>query len=114
MATPRTTSTRLPAYVKPGPQFTATRADFPIIAKIAGRAVAMAAEAGVAYKHQDAMMDVEACHSNGCPLKLAELLAADDGSFGHDVFGIRRFLDRDTGKLTECFLPRFAQPAVAS
>ena len=60
------------------------------------------------YKHMDAMMDIEACHSNGCPLRLNELLATDDGNFGHDVFGIRRHLDRETGKLGGCFLPRFS------
>lgn len=114
MATHRTTSTRLPSFVKPGPQFNATRAEFPVIAKIAARAVLLARELEVEYSHQDALMDVEACHSNGCPLKLDELLAADDGNFGHDVFGIRRFIDRETGKLTGSFLPRFAQPAVRS
>lgn len=54
-------------------------------------------------------MDVEAAHSNGCPLNLEELLATDDGTFGHDVFGIRRFIDRETGKVGGCFLPRLAQ-----
>jgi hypothetical protein len=97
-----------------GPQFRCTRSEIIVVSKIAKRAVCMALDAGVAYKHQDAMMDIEACHSNGCPLKLEELLAADDGNFGHDVFGIRRFIDRETGKLGDGFWPRFAMPAVAS
>lgn len=54
-------------------------------------------------------MDITATHANGCPLKLAELLAADDFNFSHDVAGIYRHLDRTTGKLLDCFLPRFAQ-----
>jgi len=55
-------------------------------------------------------MDLTACHLNGTPLKLEELLEADDFNFIHDVGGIRRHMDRRTGKLTDCFLPRFARP----
>ncbi len=51
-------------------------------------------------------MDLTAAHINQ-PLKLEELLATDDGNFGHDVFGIQRHIDRDTGELSNCFLPRF-------
>jgi len=55
----------------------------------------------------DLAMDLEAAH-HVCPLRLADLLAADDGDFGHDVGGIVQHLDRDTGELTDCFCPRFA------
>jgi hypothetical protein len=55
------------------------------------------------------MMDLTACHANGCPLDLAGLLAADDSNFIHDVCGINAHLDRRTGKLCDCFLPRFAK-----
>jgi len=61
------------------------------------------------YSVQEAEMDLVATHANGCPLKLNELLKAGDGDFGHDVFGIRRFLDRHSGQLGGCFLPRFAR-----
>jgi hypothetical protein len=54
-------------------------------------------------------MDVTAAHVNGCPLRLAELLAAEDLDFAHDVFGIRRHIDRKTGKLGDGFVPRFAK-----
>lgn len=54
-------------------------------------------------------MDLNACHSNGCPLDFAGLLKADDYEFGHDILDIRKAIDRRTGKLTEdCFMPRFA------
>ena len=53
-------------------------------------------------------MDVSACHLNGCPLRLPELLAADNGNFAHDIGGIARHLDRETGELQDDFLPRFA------
>jgi len=51
-------------------------------------------------------MDITACHLNGCPLKLQKLLEADDFNFAHDVFGIQRHINRRTGKLEDCFLPR--------
>lgn len=41
--------------------------------------------------------------------KIAELLPADDFNFAHDVAGIRRRINRTTGKLENYFLPRFAQ-----
>jgi hypothetical protein len=54
-------------------------------------------------------MDITATHLNGTPLKLQELLEADDFNFFHDVNGIRNHIDRQTGELRGCFLPRFAQ-----
>lgn len=89
-------------------KFTATKEELRVIANIAMRAVKMAQDAGIKYTQMDALMDLDACHSNGCRLKLTELLGADDGNFGHDVFGIRRHINRETGKLENCFLPRFA------
>lgn len=52
-------------------------------------------------------MDIEIVHSN-IPLQLTELLNADDFEFAHDVFGIRRHINRETGELEDCFMPRFA------
>ncbi len=57
----------------------------------------------------DMEMDITATHANCCPLRLADLLDANDADFAHDVFGIARHLDRSTGKLTGMFVPRFAQ-----
>lgn len=84
-----------------------TKAQYLTISKIAKRARDMAG-AGNEYPHLDAMMDVEHAHKD-CPLKLDELLAADDVNFTHDVFGIRRHLNRETKKLENCFVPRFAK-----
>lgn len=78
------------------------------IAAIAKRAVEMAASAGWRYESMDADMDITACHANGNPLKLDELLAADDVNFSHDAFGIRRHLNRETGKLEDYFSPRYS------
>lgn len=53
-------------------------------------------------------MDITAAHKV-CPLKLEQLLAADDANFSHDVFGIRRHLNRETLQIEDYFLPRFAR-----
>jgi hypothetical protein len=53
-------------------------------------------------------MDLTACHNNGNPLKLENLLNADDGNFAHDVVGINHNLNRKTGKLENCFSPRYS------
>lgn len=55
------------------------------------------------------MMDLEACHSNGCPLDFEKLAKFDTFNLLHDVCGIARHLDRKTGKLKDCFLPRAAK-----
>lgn len=57
----------------------------------------------------DTQMDLCAVHVNDCKLKLADFLEADDFNFAHDIYGIRSNLDRKTGKLKNCFLPRFAR-----
>lgn len=89
-------------------QWSKSKPEVLTIAKIARRAVKMAEKNGVDYSQMTAVMDIEACHCNGCPLKLSELLLADDSNFAHDVFGIRRHIDRETGQLKDCFVPRYA------
>lgn len=92
------------------PQFTASVEETKLIVKIAKRAVKMARAIGSkTYSQMTAVMDVEACHCNGCPLKLDALLKADDFNFSHDVFGIAAHIDRTTGELQDCFVPRFAK-----
>lgn len=56
------------------------------------------------------LMDFTACHLNGMPLQLDALLQARPEDFAHDAFGIARHLDRKTGKLGGCFVPRYAAP----
>ncbi len=58
----------------------------------------------------DLNMDITAIHANGNPLRLKDLLAADDFNFFHDLFGIKEHLDRKTGKLKDFFSPRFSRP----
>ena len=56
----------------------------------------------------DMIMDIDATHKC-CSLKLQELLDTDDFNFYHDLVGIRQHINRNTGKLEDCFLPRFAK-----
>jgi len=57
----------------------------------------------------DIVMDLTVCHCLACPLNLDGLLKANGGDLIHDVSGIVRHLNRDTGKLEDCFVPRFAR-----
>lgn len=82
--------------------------DGSLIHECASRAAEMARSARIDYDYRTAMMDLTAVHANGTPLRLAALRSAPDTDFGHDVFGIRRYLDRETGQLMECFVPRCA------
>lgn len=41
-------------------------------------------------------------------LKLKELLNADDFNFAHDICGIQNNFNRETLKMENCFLPRYA------
>jgi hypothetical protein len=87
------------------PKFNATAAELLIIEKIVYRAQLL----GIYESYEGAMAikDIDACHSNWCPLRLADLLAADDWNFAHDIQGIRDNLDPYTGKMLLPFLPRF-------
>ena len=51
-------------------------------------------------------MDIAAVHVSGCKLDLDALLAFPEGDFNHDVCGIENNVDRTTGALENCFLPR--------
>ncbi len=62
----------------------------------------------------DLNMDITAVHCNGNPLRLEALRDADDFNFTHDILGIRRHLNRDTGKLENHFRPRFSEREAAA
>lgn len=75
---------------------------------IVKRASKLAKDNGIAMDAMELEMDLVAAHCNGCPLDFDKLWKFDDANFGHDVFGIRRHIDRSTGELGGCFLPRCA------
>ena len=95
---------------KYGPSFDCSKYEREQINVIADRAVLLARRAGVKYDKLTATMDLTACHANGCALDLARLMQANDANFGHDVFGIRRYINRRDGTIGGCFVPRCAMP----
>ena len=58
-------------------------------------------------------MDLAVVHAS-TPLDLDAMAEGDVGDVAHDVFGIARHLDRETGRLGGCFVPRFAVRPVFS
>lgn len=74
---------------------------------IVERAYRMFKEHGVKRDRLSIRMDLEATAAK-IPLRLAELVEADDFNFAHDLGGIARHLNRQTGEMEDCFIPRFA------
>lgn len=90
--------------------FETTRVEFREISEIADRSLGLSkARINDPWTKQDIMMDLSAVHANGNPLRLEELRQADDFNFAHDILGIRRHLNRETGKLEDGFRPRFSR-----
>lgn len=89
-------------------QFNASPRELELMSMIADRAVHLAQDMGYTYRKEDIMLDLNACVSNAWKLDLQGLLDSDLGDFGHDVFGINKHMDRQTGLLKDCFVPRYA------
>lgn len=90
--------------------FAVTSAEAKTIKRIVTRAAAeLFAIADDVEARLSLEMDITATHANGCPLELELLLDGDSLHFAHDIYGIRRHIDRRTGKLGGFFLPRFAR-----
>jgi hypothetical protein len=87
-------------------EWTVSKEDMNLILDITKRAENMGLRG--ATKRVTMLMDLTACHANGTPLRLEALLHAADGDFIHDITGIRAHMDRETGQLKDCFLPRYA------
>lgn len=54
------------------------------------------------------IMDLE-CTMKQYDLRLDDLLNADDFNFSHDICGIQNNLNRETKKMENLFVPRFAR-----
>jgi hypothetical protein len=59
------------------------------------------------YDLQDLMIDIAATHLNGEPLDLEKLAEMEYIDAHHDISGIQDNLNRDTGQLENCFMPRY-------
>jgi hypothetical protein len=81
-------------------------ADLSLIHEITKRYVKMT---GNRINQMTVEMDISACHISGNPLDLERLLSAKDFDFIHDIGGIRVSIDRETGKLMNCFDPRYSK-----
>ncbi len=88
------------------PVFKVSKEEWALIVGIADRFESLSMDAS---DRTSLLMDIEACHCNGCPLDLRALLDADGFDLVHDVAGIRRHINRETGKLGDCFWPRYAK-----
>jgi hypothetical protein len=89
--------------------FKVSKKDRALIEKIVARTAALVGNRGGKIDRLCLTMDITAVHANGNRLRLADLAMADDFNVLHDVGGIHRHIDRETGKLGDCFLPRFTQ-----
>lgn len=89
-----------------------TNRELRLINQIAKRAIPMAADIGHEISSHVLEMDIGAAHLVDA-IDLEGLLGASDSDFVHDVFGIRRFMDRKTGKLTGHFSPRYSKKVPA-
>jgi hypothetical protein len=89
--------------------------DIQLIGKIADRAVELYAHFGFRRMREAVMLELRVCHEMIMPLRLQELLDADDLNFSHDISGISRHLrlsmnsDGSRACLSDCFVPRFAE-----
>lgn len=68
------------------------------------------------YERINLIMELTAADGvNGnAPLDWDRLLTADDFNFMHDLSGICRHINRDTGELENCFVPRFTKRETAA
>jgi hypothetical protein len=75
---------------------------------IADRALKALTDAGISTTKIDCFMDIRYV-DEVCPLRLDEMLDADDFNFAHDIFGIYSNFNRETKQLENEFVPRFAE-----
>lgn len=90
-------------------KFNTSPEDNSLIRAIVQRVTASDAVSNLKLHPLEISMDITACHCNGCELDLRKLNEAPLDTFLHDVLGINRHIDRNTGQLTDHFLPRCAK-----
>jgi hypothetical protein len=90
-------------------RFNANSTDLALIEGIVDRGMSIPWLAASYASRMEMLMDVTAVHLNGNPLRLKDMLGADDFNFAHDMSGICNCLDRETGQLMNNFSPRFSR-----
>lgn len=78
-----------------------------LVGQIANRAIKKVRSIYPKFSKMDLIMDITATHNENDKLRLEEWLNADDSNFYHDIFGIMRHMNRETGQLENFFEPRF-------
>jgi hypothetical protein len=61
---------------------------------------------GVKRERVALLMDIQAVQGSSTPMNLVTLMSSSKADFLHDITGIIAHLDRQTGELMDCFLPR--------
>lgn len=87
-----------------------SKEDAELIGKICDRGYPAMQVHGIYRDKRSMIMDITAVHANGNPLRLQDLLKFPEFDFIHDIAGIASHLNRKTGKLEHCFLPRSSRP----
>lgn len=87
--------------------FKVTKRESQLIRKIMRRFRMVMEDSGEIFPWIEYEMSLTACHANGTPIKLVELSLASDFDVMHDVCGIHRHIDKATGEIRDCFVPRF-------
>lgn len=87
--------------------FSLSETDFRRVETIVQRFERIAGALG--RERQGVIMDITACHNGACALDLAAMANGADADLAHDVAGIYRHFDRETGELRDCFTPRYAK-----
>jgi hypothetical protein len=86
-------------------EFKTTKEDYELISKIVDRCMKEEETDFIWKDVQTASMDLE-CAFNDVNLDLDKLLKSSHQDFLHDIHGVVFNLDRNTGKIKNCFLPR--------
>lgn len=87
-----------------------TPEDADLLKQIAFRAWELLGQKRKAADLERIGMDLTACHLNGCPLRLNDMLWATDLDLMHDITLIYKHTDRMSGKFTGPVRPRFYKP----
>ena len=96
-------------------RFEATAQEHRLIARIVQRASTLFPGLfGGKEERLTLTMDLTATNANGCPMDFDKLLGAPESDFLHDLTGIARHINRRSGVLEDCFLPRCAKPEVTA
>jgi hypothetical protein len=77
-----------------------------LILRVLDRGEVMADKYGVGFDRMTSAIDLHHADKQ-YPLDWGAFLTADDFNFAHDFFGIRSHMNRETGLLGDCFVPRF-------